>query len=89
MQSTKKDTRQLWQVINTIVCKTKHTGRVIPFITIDGMKTDDTKKIVDEVRKFHANMSANLAKKIPNSRNDVGDYISKIPRTLNSLVVSK
>ena len=39
-----KNTRKLWQVINNIVGKTKHTGRVIPFITIDSVKTYDANK---------------------------------------------
>ena len=29
-----KNNKQLWQVINSIVGKSKHTGRIIPFITI-------------------------------------------------------
>ena len=84
-----KNTKQLWQMINSIVSKTKHTGRIIPFITIDGAKTYDPKKIADEFGSFYANLGADLAKKIPNSQKSVNDYVAKIPRTLNSLVIKK
>ena len=34
-----ENTKWLWQVINSIVGKTKHSGRIIAFITIEGMRT--------------------------------------------------
>ena len=62
---------------NNIVDKTKHTGRVIPYTTIDGVKTYDTKRIADEFGSFYVNMGANLAKQIPNSKKHVNEYITK------------
>ena len=37
----KNITRKLWQLINSAISKTKHTGSIIPDITIDGLKTYD------------------------------------------------
>ena len=85
----KKNTKRLWQVINSIVGKTKHSGRIIPFITIEGVRTYDSRKIADEFGCFYANIGANSAKRIPESRKGVHEYISRIPWTLNSLAVSK
>ena len=84
----KEYSKEIWQVINNIIGKTKHTSRVIPYITIDGVKTYDAKKIADEFGSFHGKMGANLAKKILESKKSVHEYISKIPQTLNILVVS-
>ena len=84
-----KNTKQLWQMINSIVSKTKHTGRIIPFITINGVKTYDPKKIADEFGNFYSNMGADLAMKILKSQKSVNDYVTQIPRTLNSLVIKK
>ena len=53
------------------------------------MKMYDLKKMVDEFGSFYANMGADLAKKIPNSQKSVNNYVTKIPRTLNSLVIKK
>ena len=35
----KKNTRKLWELMNTIIGKTKHSGRIIPYITVNGIKT--------------------------------------------------
>ena len=84
-----KNTKQLWQVINNIVGKTKHSGRIIPFISVNRVKMYDTKKIADEFGSCYANMGTNLAQKIPRSDKRTNEYISKIPRPLNSLSVQR
>ena len=73
-----KNSKRLLQVINNIVGKTKQTGRVIPYITINDIKNYD-KKIANEFGSFHANLGSNLAKKIPTSEISVDQYILKIP----------
>ena len=83
-----KNTKQLWKLINGVICKKKHSGSIIPFITINRIKTYDPRKIADEFGHFYATMGSELAGKIPESRKKIHDYISDIPRTLNSLVVA-
>ena len=56
-----------------------HTGRVIPYITINGIKNYDQKIIANEFKSFYANLGSNLAKKIQTSEISVDQYISKIP----------
>ena len=75
-------------MINRVVGKTKHSGKIIPYITIDGIKTYDTKLMANEFGRFYANMGKDLANKIKQSSKAPGDYISRIPRTLNSLVMT-
>ena len=49
------NTRKLWQVINQTIGKTKHRS-IIPFISIEGIKTYDAKRISNEFGKFYANL---------------------------------
>ena len=74
----KKNTKCLWEVINRVVGKTKHSGKIIPYITIDGIKTYDTKLMATEFGRFYANMGKDLANKIKQSSKASGDYISRI-----------
>ena len=43
----KTNTQKLWQLINTAVAKTKHSGSAISHITVAGIKIFDTKQIAD------------------------------------------
>ena len=80
-----KNSKRLWQVINGIVGKMKHSGTIIPFITINGVKNYDHKKMTNEFGSFYVNLGLNLASKILASETSVDQYISTIPRTLMSL----
>ena len=82
-----KNTKQLWKLINGVICKKKHSGSIRPYITVNGIKTYDPKKIANEFGHFYATMGSELARKIPKNRRNIHDYVSDIPRTLNSLVV--
>ena len=68
--------------------KTKHSGKIIPYITIDGIKTYDTKLMANEFGRFYVNMGKDLVNKMKQSSKALGDYIPRIPRTLNSLVMT-
>ena len=56
-----KNTRKLWQLINVAISKTKHTGSINPYITIDGLKTYDPQKIANGFREFYSKMGEKLA----------------------------
>ena len=43
----KRNTKRLWQVISNVTGKRKHTSSVIPYITIDGIKTYETKAMAN------------------------------------------
>ena len=43
-----KNSKRLWQVINGILGKMKHSGIIIPFITINGVKNYDHKRMANE-----------------------------------------
>ena len=73
------NTTKLWQVINQTIGKTKNSGSIIPFITIEGIKTYDVKRISNEFSKFYANLGRNLASQISPGIRRVDDYLTNIP----------
>ena len=82
-----RNIKQLWKVINETICKKKHSGSIIPYITINGIKTYDPKKIANSFGSFYATIGSELVGKLPKSRKNIDDYVCDIPRTLNSLKV--
>ena len=84
----KDNTRKLWHVINQTIGKTKHSGSIIPFISVDGIKTYDAKRISNEFGKLYANLGQNLASQISPGTRMVQDYLTNIPCTLNSIVLN-
>ena len=84
-----KNTKQLRRMINSIICKRKHSGSIISYITINVVKTYDANKIVNEFGQYYVTMGADLARKKPESKKKVQEYVYNIPRTLNSLAVGR
>ena len=76
-------------MMNGITGKMKHSGRFIPFITINGVKTCDANKIANEFGRYYVTMGADLVRKIPESKKKVQDYVNDIPHILNSLVIGR
>ena len=73
--------------MNNVINKTKHRSSIIPYITIDGLKTHNPSKIANAFGSFYSNLGKDLASKIPNSTHSIDHYLSKIPRNINSLVM--
>ena len=84
----KNNTKKLWQLLNSIINKTKHRGSIIPYITIDGLKTYNPSKIANTFGKFYSNLGKDLASKIPKGNFNVDHYINKIPRNTKSMVMN-
>ena len=84
----RSNTRKLWQLINSRINKCKHQGSIIPFITVKGIKTYDPIGIANNFGQFYSEMRANLAATIKPGRTTAYDYIDKIPRIMNSAVLT-
>ena len=76
----------MWQVINQTIGKEKHGGSIIPYISIDRVKTYNPKKISNAFGSY-ANLGSDLAKKIQNGKTSIDEYINMIPCNLNSLAL--
>ena len=77
----------LWQLLNQVICKTKNRGSIIPYITIDGLRTYNPTKIANAFGKFYSNLSKDLASKIKPGSQDIDQYLSNILRNTHSLMM--
>ena len=83
----KKNSKKLWELINNTISKVRHKGNIIPFITVDGIKKHSPKDIANHFGEFYANLGLDLASKIFPGITGIDDYMMKIPRQLDSLVL--
>ena len=83
----KWNTKELWKTINAIICKHKHSGSVISYITIEGVRTYNPLKIAKAFGKFYSTLGSTLAKQINPGVNMIDYYLSKIPCNMNSMVM--
>ena len=81
------NTRKLWELMNSIIGKNKHTGCSVSHITVDGVKIFSKKLIAEEFTKFYSKLGESLAAKITPSTESLENYLSLIPRIVNSLVL--
>ena len=87
IQENTTNTKKLWKVINNIIGKYKHSGSIISYITIDGVRKYDPDTIANEFGHFYSHLGPNLANKINKSEKSIEEYMSKIPNSLHSLVL--
>ena len=73
------NTKLLWKVINNVIGKVKHSGSIISYITINGLKTYNPTKIANEFGKFYSMLGENHAKLIKASKTSIDDYIRQTP----------
>ena len=81
------NTRMLWKIINQTINKTKHSGGIIPYITVDGIQTFQPSRIAKEFGEHYSKIGAQLAATIPSGSKDIEYYLNQIPRTMGSLVL--
>ena len=87
-QEYKTNTKKLWQLINQTISKCKINGSIMPFLTVDGMKTYNPLNISNTFGKFYSSLGQMLAATITLGKYPINHYIQKIPRTVNSLVLA-
>ena len=87
IQESKTNTKKLWKVINNITGKHKHSGSIIPYITVDGAHKYNPDVIANEFGKFYSQLGSTLDSQIKRSTKPIEEYLSKIPRTLQSLAL--
>ena len=83
----KHNTKELWKTINSIICKYKHSGSLISYITIEGVRTYNPLKIANAFGKFYSTLGSSLAKQIKPVVNMIDYYLGKIPCNVNSMVM--
>ena len=84
----KNNIKKLWELMNSITEKTKHSGSIILYIMMNGVKIFNRDKIANHFRDFYSKLGSNLAKNIQQGMHSIDHYILKIPRIIKSLVTS-
>ena len=83
------NTKKLWELINSIIGKNKNKGCSILYLTVEGVKIFSRKMFAEEFAKFYSKLGESLATKITPSSEPAENYLSPIPRIVNSLVLSE
>ena len=84
-EAFKRNSKELWRLINSGINKWKNKGDIIPFITVDGLWVTDGQNIADPFARHYAKIGPNLASKIGKGWKSIDDYLDTIPRLLNSI----
>ena len=63
-EAFKKNTMELWKLINLTISKQKNNGSIIPYITVDGLRVTNGQNIADSFIKHYAEIGPNLAAQI-------------------------
>ena len=81
----KTNTKKLWQLINSTINKSKHSGNIISSITVNGLMQCLSKGIADSFGEFYPQLGGSLANKISPHKIDIDNYIRRIPQNENSM----
>ena len=83
------NTKKLWELMNSIIGENKNKGSSIWHLTVEGVKIFNRKMIAEEFAKFYSNLGESLASKITPGSKPAENYLSLIPRIVNSLVLGE
>ena len=86
-EAFKKNTKELWKLINSTISKQKNSGSIIPHITVEGLKITNGQEIANTFAKHYTEIGANLASLIKKETKSITDYLNEIPRLLNSITL--
>ena len=85
----KHNTKKLWQLLSQTVNKCKSRGSIIPYITINGLRTYDLKKIANSFAKFYSELGSSLASTISRGTKTIDHYLKTIQQEPNSCVLRR
>ena len=81
----KNETKKLWEIINTMIGRTRSKESTIESLRINNLLTYDANKLTDTFCNFFANVGKEYANKIPTSNYKIDHYLNKIPQNQKSL----
>ena len=76
---------KLWNLINNVIGRTSDKSSVIEYITVANTNISNPIEISNHFGKFYANLGGSLAKEIKSKRNNINEFLNKIPRCSNTL----
>ena len=84
----KKNTRRLWEIINSSMGKMCNKNCVINSLRVENVTVTDPQDIVNELCNHYSTVGKKLSSKIPTPKTDLKTYVSKISMNSNSLFMS-
>ena len=81
-------TKKLWGLINEILGKRNDKNGVLEYLTIDGVKDYNAKRICNRFAKYFANVGENFAAKIPAPTKSAHDYLKLLQNSQTSLFLN-
>ena len=77
--TNKNNIRKTWSIIKTIINKNKSDqNKQIKFMLSDGSVTDDKQMVAEKFNEFFVNVGPNLAKKIPEQKQNPLDFLKNM-----------
>ena len=84
----RSNTKKLWGLINEISGKKNDKTGVLDYLTIDGVKDYNAKRICNRFAKYFANVGENFAAKIPPASKSAQDYLKLLQTSQASLFLN-
>ena len=78
-------TKKLWSLINEISGKKNDKTGVLDYLTIDGVKDYNAKRICNRFEKYFSSVGENFAAKIPTASKTARDYLKLLQTSQASL----
>ena len=77
--TNKNNIRKTWSIIKTIINKNKSDqNKQTKFMLSDGSVTDDKQMVAEKFNEFFVNVGPNLAKKIPEQKQNPLDFLKNM-----------
>ena len=71
-----------------MISKCKNSGSITPFLSINGIRTNNPKQIANKFGSFYSSLGSTLASKISRGTQDISHYMQKIPKTVSSMLLT-
>ena len=84
----KKNTRRLWEIINSSMGKMSNKNCVINSLRVENVTVTNPQDIANELCNHYSTVGKKLSSKIPTPKTDLKTYVSKISMNSNSLFMS-
>ena len=84
----KRNTRKLWNMVNTIISKQNDKSNSIEYLKIGNVEIYNAKEIANQFGKYFSTVGEDYAKKVPASHKSPHHYTQKIPRNPSTIFLT-
>ena len=84
----KRNTRKLWNMVNTIISKQNDKSNSIEYLKIGNVEIYNAKEIANQFGKYFSTVGEDYANKVPASHKSSHHYTQKIPRNPSTIFLT-